>query len=239
MAKQILPTTLKPRKKAKTAEEKEQRRIERIMRNRKAAHKSRERKRFYLNLYQQKSEKYDLLFDMLMKHNVLESNNELNNNQLFLSLKNEISNLNSKQKLFEKENGTVNSSVPKRDDDEEDEDDEDVQQNFNDVVGEPISKKRKFSYDNVSPTSKVVDAVQTPESSTTTLKDNKLEEQDLDYLFTNNTLNFASNLDIGLELGIRLDENILDKHNLNHPLILNDSESFIMQQRYPAEITSK
>jgi transcriptional activator HAC1 len=38
-------TTLPPRKRAKTKEEKEQRRIERILRNRKAAHASREKKR--------------------------------------------------------------------------------------------------------------------------------------------------------------------------------------------------
>ena len=235
MAKQILPTTttLKPRKKDKTAQEKKQRRVERIMRNRNEAQKSRERKRFYLNLYQQKSEKYDLLFDMLMKHNVLESNNEFNNNQMFLSLKKDILNLNSKQKLFEKENGTVNSSVPKRDEDEEED-----QPIFHDVVGKPITKKIDFCYDNVSPTSKAVEVIQTPESSTTTLKDTKIEDQDLSYIFNDNNLNFAGNIDIDLELGISLDENILDKHNLNYPLFVNDNESFIMQQRYPAEITS-
>ena len=45
---QALPepkTNLPPRKRAKTADEKEQRRIERIKRNRAAAHNSRERKR--------------------------------------------------------------------------------------------------------------------------------------------------------------------------------------------------
>ncbi|KAF2096984.1 hypothetical protein NA57DRAFT_57595 [Rhizodiscina lignyota] len=45
---QVLPepkTTLPPRKRAKTADEKEQRRIERVKRNRLAAHNSRERKR--------------------------------------------------------------------------------------------------------------------------------------------------------------------------------------------------
>jgi hypothetical protein len=45
---QVLPepkTSLPPRKRAKTADEKEQRRIERVKRNRLAAHNSRERKR--------------------------------------------------------------------------------------------------------------------------------------------------------------------------------------------------
>lgn len=46
-------TTLPPRKRAKTDDEKEQRRIERIKRNRAAAHNSRERKR-------QETEKYAL-----------------------------------------------------------------------------------------------------------------------------------------------------------------------------------
>lgn len=47
-------TTLPPRKRAKTKEEKEQRRIERILRNRKAAHHSREKKRMHLQLLEQK-----------------------------------------------------------------------------------------------------------------------------------------------------------------------------------------
>lgn len=41
-------TSLPPRKRARTQEEKEQRRIERILRNRKAAHHSREKKRAHL-----------------------------------------------------------------------------------------------------------------------------------------------------------------------------------------------
>ncbi|QLQ79312.1 hypothetical protein HG537_0B06600 [Torulaspora globosa] len=46
--------TLPPRKRAKTKEEKEQRRIERILRNRKAAHHSREKKRMHLQLLEHK-----------------------------------------------------------------------------------------------------------------------------------------------------------------------------------------
>ena len=55
-------TSLPPRKKAKTDEEKEQRRIERILRNRKAAHKSREKKRNQLKYL---GVKCDLLVKML------------------------------------------------------------------------------------------------------------------------------------------------------------------------------
>lgn len=46
--------TLPPRKRAKTKEEKEQRRIERILRNRRAAHHSREKKRMHLQLLEHK-----------------------------------------------------------------------------------------------------------------------------------------------------------------------------------------
>lgn len=46
--------TLPPRKRAKTKEEKEQRRIERILRNRKAAHHSREKKRLHLQVLEHK-----------------------------------------------------------------------------------------------------------------------------------------------------------------------------------------
>ncbi|QLG72872.1 hypothetical protein HG535_0D05810 [Zygotorulaspora mrakii] len=45
---------LPPRKRAKTQEEKEQRRIERILRNRKAAHHSREKKRLHLQVLEHK-----------------------------------------------------------------------------------------------------------------------------------------------------------------------------------------
>lgn len=57
--------TLPPRKRAKTKEEKEQRRIERIMRNRKAARKSRERKRLYMESMESKLKLYVEIFDLL------------------------------------------------------------------------------------------------------------------------------------------------------------------------------
>ncbi|KAL6935429.1 uncharacterized protein HGUI_00133 [Hanseniaspora guilliermondii] len=223
MAKQNTSTsnTLKPRKQAVTAEEKEQKNMERILRNRRAAHKSRERKRFYLKLYEQTSEKYELLFDMLIKHNVLDSNEELNNNDLFLSLRKDIDDLKLEKKLFEKENGTVNSSVPKLDD-------------------EPSPKKRKLSYDSTSPLTKNPIEVHSPESSTTTLKDNKTEDDFSSYnTFSNVDLDFDTNLDLGLELGIDLDENLLDKFNSGAYLSFGENEPLDMQQRYPAVITSK
>ncbi|SCU83431.1 LADA_0C11408g1_1 [Lachancea dasiensis] len=48
-------STLPPRKRAKTKEEKEQRRIERILRNRRAAHQSREKKRLQLQHLERKA----------------------------------------------------------------------------------------------------------------------------------------------------------------------------------------
>jgi transcriptional activator HAC1 len=56
---QVLPepkTNLPPRKRAKTADEKEQRRIERVKRNRLAAHNSRERKRQEVDTLQAEKE---------------------------------------------------------------------------------------------------------------------------------------------------------------------------------------
>ncbi|CAR28399.1 hypothetical protein ZYGR_0S00270 [Zygosaccharomyces rouxii] len=47
-------STLPPRKRARTQEEKEQRKIERILRNRRAAHQSREKKRVHLQRLEQK-----------------------------------------------------------------------------------------------------------------------------------------------------------------------------------------
>lgn len=55
-------STLPPRKRARTKEEKEQRRIERILRNRKAAHQSREKKRLHLQFLEQKCDVLEKLF---------------------------------------------------------------------------------------------------------------------------------------------------------------------------------
>ncbi|XBW38233.1 hypothetical protein QEN19_003822 [Hanseniaspora menglaensis] len=157
---------LQPRKRAKTSEEKEQRRMERILRNRRAAHKSRERKRFYLNLYQEKSEKYDVLFKKLIETGILESNPIFSNDTHFTKLKEELYELNKKQDKFERENGTVNSSVPKKDQNPSDDEDEDEEEQDNEgeassdtsskqlkktanallfLDEEPITKKRKLN----------------------------------------------------------------------------------------------
>lgn len=222
MAKQNLSTSnsLKPRKHAVTAEEREKKNMERILRNRRAAHKSRERKRFYLNLYEQTSEKYELLFDMLAKHNVLDSNEELNNNELFCSLRKEIDDLKSEKKLFEKENGTVNSSIPK-------------------TTDEPTPKRRKLSYDYISPLSNNPTEAHSPESSTTTLKDDKQDDDSSYNTFSNIDLDFGTNLDLNLELGLDLDDNFLDKFNSGAYFSFGENESIDMQQRYPAVITSR
>ncbi|KAF2747920.1 hypothetical protein M011DRAFT_485821 [Sporormia fimetaria CBS 119925] len=65
---QVLPepkTNLPPRKRAKTEDEKEQRRIERVKRNRLAAHNSRERKRQEVELLQREKDKVQAEKDML------------------------------------------------------------------------------------------------------------------------------------------------------------------------------
>lgn len=57
--------TLPPRKRARTKEEKEQRRIERVLRNRKAAYASREKKRRYIKNLEKRSEIMDkILFKL-------------------------------------------------------------------------------------------------------------------------------------------------------------------------------
>lgn len=58
-------TTLPPRKRAKTQQEKEQRKIERILRNRKAAHQSREKKRVHLQQLEHKCRVMECLLGRL------------------------------------------------------------------------------------------------------------------------------------------------------------------------------
>ncbi|KAF1987237.1 hypothetical protein K402DRAFT_296055, partial [Aulographum hederae CBS 113979] len=67
---QVLPepkTQLPPRKRAKTADEKEQRRIERVKRNRLAAHNSRERKREEFEVLQKERDEYALRYHELLR----------------------------------------------------------------------------------------------------------------------------------------------------------------------------
>ncbi|CAI5757823.1 unnamed protein product [Candida verbasci] len=65
-------TSLAPRKRAKTDEEKEQRRVERILRNRRAAHASREKKRKLLESleenYKKLSSNFELVYNLLTEN---------------------------------------------------------------------------------------------------------------------------------------------------------------------------
>ncbi|PHH68134.1 hypothetical protein CDD82_809 [Ophiocordyceps australis] len=72
---QVLPepkTNLPPRKRAKTEDEKEQRRVERVLRNRRAAQSSRERKRLEVEALEQRNKQLeDLLVAMQEKNSIL------------------------------------------------------------------------------------------------------------------------------------------------------------------------
>lgn len=87
-----ITTTLPPRKRAKTQEEKEQRRIERILRNRRAAHASREKKRKHVEFLEcsveklqsniqaykcQKSQLFDLASALLSKLKAINNDYDL------------------------------------------------------------------------------------------------------------------------------------------------------------------
>lgn len=61
-------STLPPRKRAKTKEEKEQRRVERILRNRRAAHASREKKRRHVEFLESYVMKLESNLDCLQKN---------------------------------------------------------------------------------------------------------------------------------------------------------------------------
>lgn len=114
-------STLPPRKRAKTKEEKEQRRVERILRNRRAAHASREKKRKhveYLESYVLKLEQN--LLDLKSNHD--EAVNLLTVDQVKKLSPVELSDLSD---LKEKIHSNLNSSV-KKDDEDYDEEDEDV-----------------------------------------------------------------------------------------------------------------
>ncbi|KAF2843259.1 hypothetical protein M501DRAFT_900950, partial [Patellaria atrata CBS 101060] len=68
---QVLPepkTNLPPRKRAKTADEKEQRRIERVKRNRLAAHNSRERKRQEVEHLQAEKDELEMRLQNIRDH---------------------------------------------------------------------------------------------------------------------------------------------------------------------------
>ncbi|CDO95739.1 unnamed protein product [Kluyveromyces dobzhanskii CBS 2104] len=69
--------TLPPRKRAKTQEEKEQRRIERILRNRRAAHQSREKKRLHVQLLEDKCHLLENILKMVDLDTLSEENAKL------------------------------------------------------------------------------------------------------------------------------------------------------------------
>ena len=107
-------STLPPRKRAKTEEEKEQRRVERILRNRRAAHASREKKRKhveYLEAYvlelenklQQVQTNFDVVYAKLSPQQIADRG-ELSSVSVCLDLKEKIStNLTGSKKIEVKE----------------------------------------------------------------------------------------------------------------------------------------
>ena len=106
-------STLPPRKRAKTKEEKEQRRIERILRNRKAAHQSREKKRLHLKFLEDKCRIMEQIMDGLdlsqlfsKQNDKLKLINELNN----LSMIDENSTSNNSSDIKDDTNNTSNNS---------------------------------------------------------------------------------------------------------------------------------
>lgn len=71
---QVLPepkTNLPPRKRAKTEDEKEQRRVERVLRNRRAAQSSRERKRLEVEALEQRNKELETLLINAQKANTI------------------------------------------------------------------------------------------------------------------------------------------------------------------------
>ncbi|KAK8103212.1 Transcriptional activator hac1 [Apiospora sp. TS-2023a] len=71
---QVLPepkTNLPPRKRAKTEDEKEQRRVERVLRNRRAAQSSRERKRQEVEALEKRNTELEKLLDHQRKQNMM------------------------------------------------------------------------------------------------------------------------------------------------------------------------
>ncbi|CAK9438144.1 uncharacterized protein LODBEIA_P24400 [Lodderomyces beijingensis] len=168
----LFKTSLPPRKRAKTQEEKEQRKIERILRNRRAAHASREKKRKhveYLEVYVVKLEEnfkklhesYQALAGKLSSHEPkklvedlkLDLNLDLNLDDLS-ELKGKIhSNMNCSRK-----GGKKDLDENEHEDEDEDEDEENEEEHTEEGVSSegsasttisssspPKSKKRKLS----------------------------------------------------------------------------------------------
>ncbi|KAK6457645.1 uncharacterized protein RJT20DRAFT_125448 [Scheffersomyces xylosifermentans] len=139
-------STLPPRKRAKTKEEKEQRRVERILRNRRAAHASREKKRKhveYLESYVLKLEQnlsglqanFDTVQKLLPQHQIV---------QLSLVTLEDVSELKEKIHINLTSSGTRSNSS--KDDEDHDEDDEEDDASSSSMSPQPerSNKKRKF-----------------------------------------------------------------------------------------------
>lgn len=148
---------LPPRKRARTDAEKEQRRIERILRNRKAAHASREKKRKHVaklesyvkllesnlnEIYQNQS----LLFNKLSENNIKIDNNLLliekiqRPNDLLLSDEEQNINKDDKEEI-ENENENENETESN---DESNNDEQKVNEPVVENIVEPVNKKIKL-----------------------------------------------------------------------------------------------
>ena len=146
-------STLPPRKRAKTQEEKEQRKIERILRNRRAAHASREKKRKHVEYLEN--------YVLKLETNLMKLNNNYNqafelltkdNQELLLSkleVLDDVSDL--KEQIHSNMSGTRRSHNKKSNDEDIEEEDEDEHQEEGHVEKqeikkeEPVSKKRKLN----------------------------------------------------------------------------------------------
>ncbi|KAI5966376.1 HAC1 [Candida pseudojiufengensis] len=151
-------STLPPRKRAKTQEEKEQRKIERILRNRRAAHASREKKRRHVEFLEIYVVKLEENLKKLQEgyHSKLEGNDEEKMEQIKLLGLEDVSKL--KENIYSnlvssrRRKNSSNNNLEDDDEEEEEEDDnvdeepikkQQVKQET--VVSEPPSKKRKMN----------------------------------------------------------------------------------------------
>ncbi|EMG47836.1 hypothetical protein G210_1715 [Candida maltosa Xu316] len=158
-------STLPPRKRAKTQEEKEQRKIERILRNRRAAHASREKKRKhveYLENYVLKLEenlnKLNTNYNTVI--NLLPTDQQQSIKDT-LQILDDVSEL--KEKIHSNLNGSRKSNKKSTNKDSDEDDCEDVNSKEDEefIEDEPVSKKRKID-SSVNTTS-----ISTPSSTTT------------------------------------------------------------------------
>ncbi|CCF57343.1 hypothetical protein KAFR_0C03510 [Kazachstania africana CBS 2517] len=118
-------STLPPRKRAKTKEEKEQRRIERILRNRKAAHQSREKKRLHLKFLEYKCDLMEsLLTDIDLLTIFKDDESKLEKVNEYLSMK-------DSKDVIENEISFIKNKDPSLIDSQEEDDDENHHHNSN------------------------------------------------------------------------------------------------------------